>query len=78
MSLSILLSLALAVAPMCPSPLIINHTKEWTTFDAKTLARAKIRCGQLYPNSPCVQTFMKTKPLTYQVICTAAPKNGEY
>jgi len=41
----------------------------WTAFDKQTLARAKKRCAELYPRSPCVKIFRKIAKQDYQVIC---------
>lgn len=67
-----MIRLLLLAALSCPKPEIINSSGyQWNSFDQKTLNRAKVRCGQLYPNSPCVKKFMKTDKMTYQVICGA-------
>jgi len=53
----------------CSEPIIVNHTKDWTKLDQDTLIRATKRCGKIYPDAPCVKTFIKTEPRGYQVIC---------
>lgn len=52
----------------CSEPVIISK-KPLTEFDLWTLERAKKRCGEIYPNSPCVKVFHVVKPKTYRVIC---------
>ena len=65
------MSLLLLLALSCPNTIIINQNKEpWNEFDAKTLASAKIRCGELYPDAPCVKKFYKRPDeQNYWVIC---------
>lgn len=53
----------------CPETKIVNHTKTWNEQDQKTLDRAKKRCGQLYPEAPCVKVFTKKDDSTYTVAC---------
>lgn len=65
-------SLLLFVA-MCGNTEIINTSNhKWNDFDQQTLERAKIRCRQLYPKSPCVKTFLKWDIRDYKVICGKA------
>ena len=53
----------------CPATKIDNWTKVWNEQDQKTLDGAKIRCGQIYPDAPCVKFFRKKDDTTYNVIC---------
>lgn len=63
--------IAIALALSCAEPKLINASKEpWTKFDRKTIQTAKVRCGQIYKESPCVKVFKKTRPRTYVVVCT--------
>lgn len=64
----ILFTLALSAA-QCPETIIDNRTNEWTPYDMQTLARARVRCGEIYPDSPCVKKFIKKDASTYNVIC---------
>jgi len=58
------------LALYCPIPKIINNTSfPWNSYDQKTLDHAKIRCKELYSNSPCLITFTKTAEKDYRVIC---------
>jgi hypothetical protein len=67
-----MIELLLVLGLSCPTPKIINTSGyAWNDFDQQTLNRAKKRCGQLYPKSPCVKKFFKTEEITYQVICGA-------
>ena len=62
-------SLILITALSCPTPRIENYTKEWNKRDQATFDHAKIRCGQLYPEAPCLKMFRKKDNWTYNVIC---------
>lgn len=45
---------------------------EYDPIDDTTLAKAKIRCGQLHPRSPCVKRFVKRglpDDIRYSVTC---------
>lgn len=54
----------------CIQPQMVNLTTEpWNPQDYDNLETAKIRCGILYPLSPCVKKFVKVRPLMYRVIC---------
>lgn len=54
---------------ICSKIIVINDTGIWTDFDQKTLEAAKVRCGQLYKNSPCLKLFKKIEDKTYSAIC---------
>ncbi len=57
-----------AVLTVC-SPTKILSEKPLDDYDKKTLEHARKRCGELYPNSPCVKVFIVYKPRTYGVVC---------
>ena len=59
----------------CHNPIIDNWTKVWNEEDAKTLKQAQIRCGEIYPDAPCVKLFRKKEELNYNVICGAKQRN---
>ena len=64
---------AVLLAALCSKTIIVNDSKHpWNSFDQKTLNRAKIRCGEIYPNSPCVKWFRKYNERDYQVVCGAS------
>lgn len=59
-----------AIALACAEPKIVNTTPyPWNDFDKQTLARAKKRCGELYPASPCVKLIKKYNIQDYSVVC---------
>lgn len=65
-----LLALLTTVALSCPPTKMENATTyPWNEFDMKTLKHVKTRCGQIYPNSPCVKLFRKWDKKDYSVIC---------
>lgn len=49
--------------------IIVNNTSIWNPDDQKHLDRARVRCGELYPDAPCVKKFEKVKELQYRVTC---------
>lgn len=57
------------LALSCPLTLVVNNTKEWTVDDQHTLDNAKKRCGELYPDAPCLTKFEKTAALAYRAYC---------
>lgn len=54
----------------CATPKIDNATKyPWNDFDQQSLNVAKVRCGELYKQSPCVKLFRKWDEKDYTVLC---------
>lgn len=69
-----MLSLLLVAALSCPTPKIDNQTGTWNKFDQTTLENAEKRCGELFPDGPCVHLFVKKDGkdgITYNVVCGA-------
>ena len=64
----ILFTLALN-SVQCPETVVENRTDEWNLQDMQTLARAKQRCVEIYPDSPCLKKFIKKDNTTYNAIC---------
>ena len=58
-----------ALTATCPKTRIENWTKVWTKRDQQTLDTARKRCGEIYPDAPCVKMFRKKDETTYNVIC---------
>lgn len=55
---------------ICALTIIINLTQyPMTPRDLGVLTDAKIRCEELYVESPCVIKFAKTDKHSYQVTC---------
>lgn len=56
----------------CPTPQKVLLTAEpWTARDQRAYDGARVRCGFLYPRSPCMKTFTRIEPNRYQVVCSA-------
>lgn len=53
----------------CPAPVTQNYTTKWNIQDQRTFDGAMVRCGQLYPEAPCLKIFRKKDSTTYNVIC---------
>lgn len=64
-----MISLIVLAALGCPTTKIENHTKEWNKQDQWTFDRAKVRCGELYPEAPCLKLFRKKDSMTYNAVC---------
>ena len=61
---------ALLVGLVCPQTVQVNKTSEpWNDHDAKILQTVKKRCGELYPEAPCVKLFRKFDSQSYTVLC---------
>jgi hypothetical protein len=59
----------MAAKYLCLATIIINHTPNWTVFDQKTMEHAQYRCAQIYPDAPCLVTFVKAQELVHRAIC---------
>lgn len=54
----------------CLPPKMLNVSIfPWNKYDYNILNQAKIRCGKIYPDSPCVKLFKKYNKQQYSVIC---------
>lgn len=53
----------------CPATKIVNTTDVWNEIDQTTLIRAKNRCSEIYPKSPCLKRFVKKEENVYTAIC---------
>ena len=54
----------------CPALRTVNHTEIWNVDDKAALARAQIRCKEIYKDAPCLRVFIKKEVNTYWAICT--------
>ena len=71
MPVYLLLSLSLA----CHDPKIVNTSGfAWNDHDSHVLDRAKVRCGELWPDAPCLKVFYKKGQKNYAVACGAKEK----
>lgn len=70
-----MVSILLLAALLCPKTHMQNITKQpWTKYDYSMLDRATLRCGELYPDAPCVKLFRKFNFQSYSVICGGGKK----
>jgi hypothetical protein len=67
---TLLTFLALACGPTT----MIGFNGPLNEVDKASLAQAKVRCGELYKESPCVKLFQKMGEREYRVMCGAAEK----
>jgi hypothetical protein len=62
----------IAAAIACSSPVLENHTKTWDKIDQMAEQSAEKRCGQLFPDGPCMKVFIKNEDkdgVHYRVVC---------
>lgn len=64
-----ILTLAFVAGIICPETKIQNRTQEWNDQDKQALTTAKRRCGEMYPEAPCVKMFRKADEGIYSAIC---------
>jgi hypothetical protein len=56
--------------PECPITTVkILDGSGLNSHDMEVIAKATKRCGEIYSKSPCLVTFIKKDPLSFQVIC---------
>lgn len=61
---------ALLLALSCPDTKMVNATKfPWNEWDRSRLQYSKKRCGEMYPEAPCVKLFRKWGKQDYSVVC---------
>jgi hypothetical protein len=73
MILELMFLAALAQEAVCPETDVINESDAaWTDYDQQTLDHAKIRCGELYSESPCLKRFIKRTATSYHAVCGQA------
>ena len=57
-------------ALICATVILINNTKlPWNAHDFEMRDRAKTRCSELYPESPCLKKFYKRNFQDYFALC---------
>ncbi len=58
------------LAVSCLPTLVVNVSGDkWNAYDNKMLDHAKVRCGELDKDFPCVRLFRKFGVQSYTVIC---------
>ena len=70
-----MLSLIVLAALTCPKTIVINKAIIWDQSDTQMLDTAKKRCGEIYPDAPCLKKFIKKDEDSYWAICGA--QNGK-
>lgn len=62
----------LAAALSCPPIIQENQAdNKWSNHDRKILESYKARCGEVFPEAPCVAMIVKREARVYWVICGA-------
>lgn len=64
------MTLMFLLALSCPSVQLINDSGlSWNKYDYSVLQSAQKRCGEIYPDAPCVKKFYKKEEQNYWVVC---------
>ena len=65
----------LGIIYFCTPTTVTNETRyAWNDFDKTTLERAKVRCGEIWPDTPCLSKFIKRDKIDYHAVCSAKKK----
>lgn len=63
-------TLILLVTLACPDVHMVNTSGEaWTSNDYDTIEIAKVRCGEIFPDAPCLIKFEKYAFQSYRTTC---------
>jgi hypothetical protein len=58
------------IAAMCIATILILPPGEKANkLDLATVKRAKVRCAELFPESPCAKKVVRKGKLSYRVYC---------
>jgi hypothetical protein len=67
----------LATQLYCPKTrLYVPDGHTVTQLDLETVKRAKVRCFELYPESPCAKYVSRKGLLDYHVVCGSPNQNS--
>ena len=61
--------LAVMMMMKCPNTIIVNESEEWNKIDALQFESSRKRCGEIYPDAPCLKWFVKKAENTYWAVC---------
>jgi hypothetical protein len=61
-----------AIAAQCPPTELVGFENGMTEDDKANIKNFKKRCGEIYPDSPCLKRVTKRGELNYWVVCGAA------
>ena len=59
------------LALVCAATVIVNHTDVWDEQDKAVVKEASKRCGQIFPDAPCLKKIVKLEDNSYQIYCGA-------
>jgi hypothetical protein len=63
------LIIASMLSGTCPEVREIGFDSPLTKDEQQSLAHAKVRCGELYPEAPCLKSFEKREEGVFWAIC---------
>lgn len=70
-------SLLFILALTCSDTVIKNTSKyPWNDYDTQILTYLKRRCGEVYPDAPCLKWMKKWGEKDYSAICTGQKVNS--
>jgi len=58
-------------ALVCILPVIVNNTDVWDERDKQVMKEAQQRCGEIFPDAPCLTKIVKTAENSYNIYCGA-------
>lgn len=64
-------------ALVCVLPVIVNNTDVWDERDKEVMREAQQRCGEIFPDAPCLTKIVKTGDNSYQIYCGAEHANQD-
>jgi hypothetical protein len=67
----------LKLALVCAATVIVNHTDVWDEQDKAVLKQASTRCGEIFPDAPCLKKIVKLEDNSYQIYCGAPDESKD-
>lgn len=64
-----MLVLSVALAAQCPETKLVGFDKPLDENEREVLANAKKRCGEIYPEAPCLVKFEKRGERNFWATC---------
>jgi hypothetical protein len=64
--------LSLVLSASCPATKLIGFDAPLTQDEMTSLVHAQKRCGEIYPDSPCLKSFEKREEQVFWAICGKA------
>lgn len=65
------------LALVCAVTVIVNNTDTWTARDQEVMKEAQKRCGELFPDAPCLKKIVKNAENSYRLHCGEPFENND-